>query len=449
MKFINKSILSILSISALLLLFSCGHEHSENDGHDHGGESSVRHTEDDGHGHNHEGEGSDGHSQDDGHGHNHEGEVSSGHSQDDGHGHAGEGEHQEGEIHLTKEQIKTMNIQFGDFANIKINDFIAATGTLGLPPNALTSVSAKASGFIKNSKKYVEGSYVRKGVIMAYLENPEFIQHQQEYLETAAELTFLKQELARQKALVESNAGVERNMQKLQAEVNMKTATLKGIGKQLAFLSINVSDLTPDNIVDRIAIVSPMAGYITSIKMHDGMYVTPELELMEIVNENHLHLELDVFENDIAQIKEDQAISYTVPALGNAIYKGEVHVIGKEFNIENKTVRIHGHLEKERPRFIKDLFIEAKIWLTDQTVHALPEKSVIKDGASSYIYVADNQKGGEEIKFEKVMVVPGGTDQGFTAVKLIGDIPEGMKIVTEGAFFVYAQSKAGELKHEH
>jgi cobalt-zinc-cadmium efflux system membrane fusion protein len=391
---------------ALLLLFSCGGGHTEGDGHNHGNETEAG-------------------------------------------GHAGEEEHAEGEIHLTPEQIKTMNIQFGGFSQIKINDFVSATGTLGLPPNALTSVSAKASGFIKDSKKYVEGMYVKKGVVMAYLENPEFIQHQREYLETAAELTYLRQELERQQTLVDANAGVKKNLQKLQSEVGVKTASLKGIGKQLTYLGINVSGLTPDNIVERIAIVAPMTGYITSIKMHDGMYVAPELELMEIVNEDHLHLELDVFEKDIAQVKEGQRISYTVPALGNTVYEGEVNIIGKEFNTGNKTVRIHGHLEKVRPKFIKDLFVEAKIWLTDQTVQAVPEKAVIKDGASSYVYVANDQQGGDEVKFEKVMVVPGVTDKGFTSIKLIDPIPAGMKIVTEGAFFVYAQSKAGELEHEH
>ena len=391
---------------ALLLLFSCGGGHAEGDGHNHGNETEAG-------------------------------------------GHTGEEEHAEGEIHLTPEQIKTMNIQFGGVSQIKINDFVSATGTLGLPPNALTSVSAKASGFIKDSKKYVEGMYVKKGVVMAYLENPEFIQHQREYLETAAELTYLRQELERQQTLVDANAGVKKNLQKLQSEVGVKTASLKGIGKQLTYLGINVSGLTPDNIVERIAIVAPMTGYITSIKMHDGMYVAPELELMEIVNEDHLHLELDVFEKDIAQVKEGQRISYTVPALGNTVYEGEVNIIGKEFNTGNKTVRIHGHLEKVRPKFIKDLFVEAKIWLTDQTVQAVPEKAVIKDGASSYVYVANDQQGGDEVKFEKVMVVPGVTDKGFTSIKLIDPIPAGMKIVTEGAFFVYAQSKAGELEHEH
>ena len=358
-------------------------------------------------------------------------------------------EHREGEIHLTKDQIKTVGISFGDLMSIKINDYVSATGTLGLPPNAFSSVSAKAGGFIKNSKKYVEGSFVKKGDIMAYLENPDFIRQQQEYLEIAAQLEYLRQELERQKKLLQADAGVLKSVQKLEAEVKMKTATAKGIAKQLAYLGIHTKNISPDNIVERIPLTAPMTGYITSIRMHNGMYVTPEIVLMDILSEKHLHLELDVFEKDIAKIKEEQKITYTVPSIGNKIYKGEVHIIGKEFNSENKTVRIHGHLEKERPKFIKDLFVEAKIWLNDQTVPALPENAIIREGSSSFIFVANPQTNDDEIVFNKIMVVPGATDNGYTAIKLIDTIPPGWKVVTDGAYFVYAQSKAGELEHEH
>ena len=423
MKIIYKLIIPILILSTITLLSSCGRSHAEDDGHNH---NTGQHSEDDGDNHSSEKEQ---------------------HNEDNGHGH--EEEHEEGKIHLTKEQIETMSIKFGDFSNVKINDFIKATGTLDLPPNAYSSVSAKANGFIKSTKKYVEGSYIKKGVIMGHLENPEFIQQQQAYLEVQAELTFLHQELKRQTRLVNANAGIAKKQQKLQSDVNVKTATIKGIGKQLAYFGINTSNLSPDNITERIALISPMAGYITSINMHNGMYVTPQQELMEIVDEKHLHLELDIFEKDISIIKEGQKISYTVTAMGNQIYDGEVHIIGKEFNTENKTVRIHGHLEKKRPKFIKDLFVEAKIWLNDQTVQALPEKAIIKDGASSYIYVANDQTDENEIKFKGIRVVQGKTDNGFTSVKLIDAIPDKMKIVTEGAYYVFAQSKAGELSHEH
>ena len=161
---------------------------------------------------------------------------------------------------------------------------------------------------------------------------------------------------------------------------------------------------------------------------------------MDIISSQHLHLELDVFEKDIANIKKGQKISYTIPALGENMYQGEVSVIGKEFNSQAKTVLIHGHLEGTKPKFLKDLFINAKIWLNDNTTDALPEKAIIKDGENAFIYVATNEKDAKEIEFQEIAIIPGATDNGFTAVKLIDAIPEDMQIVTKGAYYVYALS---------
>ena len=183
--------------------------------------------------------------------------------------------------------------------------------------------------------------------------------------------------------------------------------------------------------------------------MHNGKYISPETQLMEIVQDDHLHLELDVFEKDIAAIKEGQKISYSIPALGNNIYDGDVHIIGKEFNKQNKTVRIHGHLLNKKPRFIKDLFVDAKIWLNNETVSALPENAIITEGALSYIYVTKEKQSKKEVEFDKILINVGATNNGFTAIKLTEKIPKNHKVVIEGSYFVYAQSKSGEMKHEH
>ncbi|MEZ5024632.1 MAG: efflux RND transporter periplasmic adaptor subunit [Chitinophagales bacterium] len=352
-------------------------------------------------------------------------------------------------MHLTKEQIKTIGLEFGDVSELKVNDFIKATGTLGLPPNAYSSVTAKAAGIINGHKKFIEGNYIKKGEIIAHIENPEFIIKQQEYLETKAQLNLKKLDLDRQTALIDANAGVSKNLQNVETEVEILEAKSMSLSKQLSYLGISTNDLSPNSITQQIAITAPMSGYISSINIHNGMYAQPMVSLMEIISESHLHLELDVFERNIGDVKVGQKISYIVPALGNAKYDGEVSIIGKEFDPKSKTVRIHGHLEGVKPTFIKDLFINAKIWLNDITANAIPEASVIKDGSDSFIYVAKDEKELEEIAFTKVMVIPGATNNGFTAIKLLSEIPDGMKIVTKGAYYVYAQSKAGELEHEH
>ncbi len=363
--------------------------------------------------------------------------------------HSEEGEHHEEEgLHLTKEQIETIGLEFGEFSNIKVNDFVKTTGTLGLPPNAYASVSAKSEGIIKGVKKFVEGNYIKKGALIAHIENPNFIIKQQEYLEAKAQLKLKKLDLVRQQSLVNSNAGVARNLQSTQAEVAILEAKSVGLSKQLSYLGISTKRLTPNSISQQIALLAPMSGYISNINLHNGMYAQPTVSLMEIISEDHLHLELDVFEKDIANIKIGQKISYAVPALGNTIYDGEVTVIGKEFETKNKTIRIHGHLEGKKPLFLKDLFINAKIWLNNKTAIAIPENAIIKDGKNSFVYVAKVTKDANETEFNRIRVISGVTNNEFTAVKVLDEIPEGMKIVIKGAYYVYAQSQAGELEHE-
>ncbi len=356
--------------------------------------------------------------------------------------------HEEG-LHLTSEQIKAIGLEFGTVADMKVNDYVKATGTLGLPPSAYASVTPKAAGIVSGNRKFVEGNAIQKGAIIAYIENPDFIIKQQEYLEAKAQLAFKKLELKRQQKLVQAQAGVTKNLENAQAEVNILEAKTMGLGKQLAYLGISTAALTPETIRQKIPIYSPMTGYITSINLHNGMYANPMNPLMEIVSDGHLHLELDVFEKDIAKIKIGQKISYVIPALGSTVYDGEVSIIGKEFNMDSKTIRVHGHLDGQKPKFFKDLFINAQIWLNDVTESAIPESAIVKDGASLFVYAAHPDAAQEEVEFEKLRVIAGTTINGFTSVKLLDPIPEGMKIVTKGAYYVYAQSKAGELEHEH
>lgn len=410
-----KYILVICVFTVSSIFTSCGDKHKESDGHNHD-KTSELHTEDDGHDH-------------------------SSNSEDEEH-------HEEG-LHLTKKQIETIGLEFGEFSSIKVNDYIKTTGTLGLPPNAYASVSAKSEGIINGTKKFVEGNYIKKGQIIAYVENPDFIVKQQEYLESKAQLKLKKLDLVRQQSLVDANAGVSKNLQNTEAEVAILEAKSVGLSKQLAYLGISSINLTPNTISQRIVILAPMSGYISNINIHNGMYAQPTVSLMEIISSEHIHLELDVFEKDIVNIKIGQKISYTVPALGNNVYNGEISVIGKEFNTKTKTIRVHGHLEGEKPLFLKDLFINAKIWLNDSTRTAISEKAIIKDGDNSFIYVAEKENEAEETEFTTIRVIPGATNNGFTSIKILEEIPNGMQIVTKGAYYVYAQSKAGVLEHDH
>jgi len=57
-------------------------------------------------------------------------------------------------------------------------------------------------------------------------------------------------------------------------------------------------------MVSETTIYAPIDGSITKVNVSKGMYVSPSDEIMEIINTDHIHLELSVFEKDIMKIRK-------------------------------------------------------------------------------------------------------------------------------------------------
>ncbi len=353
--------------------------------------------------------------------------------------------------HLKPAQIAAIGLETGAFTRLKIAGYFTTNGTIDLPPQSIAAVNAPEIGFVKEVRNYVVGSYVKKGAVLATLEHPLYIQKQQEYLEAIAQLTWLEQELHRQKTLSEANVNALKAYQKAQADFNVMSARKKGLEQYLKYLGIDVERLQQGEISQTIFIKSPLTGYLMEVNANRGMLVQPETKLYAIVNNEHVHLELKVFEKDIAKIEEGQKITFTIPSLGEQQFSAEVHKVGKSFDPENKSVLAHCHITSRHPKFLRGLYAEAKIWLDEHTVNALPEDAVIREGSLEYIFVRENEaeNGEGEIAFKKIQVRTGKKDGKFVEVKPIDSLLADAVIVTEGAYYLMAEMKKGEVEHGH
>ncbi|MFQ5448449.1 MAG: efflux RND transporter periplasmic adaptor subunit, partial [Saprospiraceae bacterium] len=404
MKFRN--LLMIIMVAGFAFFaFACGNTdaHTENDGHHHSGES----------------------------------------AKNGGHAGEGEGESSATEVHLTREQITAIGLKTGAFTPRKMAGYFSASGTIELPPQSIASVNAPEVGFVKEVRNYVVGSPVKKGAVLATLEHPLYIQKQQEYLETISELTWLQQELERQKTLSEANANALKAFQKAQSDVKVMTARKKGLEQYLKYLGIDAGLLQNGEIRQTISLTAPLSGYLTEVNIHKGLLVKPETKLYAIVNNDHVHLELHVFEKDIGLIEEGQKVSFKIPSFGRQQFEAEVHQVGRAFDADNKTIRVHCHLIGEQPKFMRGLYAEAKIWQDEQTVNALPEDAVIRADGSEYIFIQVSEEGDGEVAFRPVAVRTGEKDGDFLEVIPVGELPAQAKIVTQGAYYLMAEMKKG------
>lgn len=376
-------------------------------------------------------------------------------------GHA-EGGHSENVVELSDIQIAAAELKYGTFDSLNISGFIRSNGHLDLPPKNIAAVSAPMAGFVKQAN-FLVGDYVKKGSILVILEHPDYIKLQKEYLELLSSLDYLKAEWHRQKIL--DSARVTARKQFQQAEANYESALVRSqaLEKQLAYLGFSPDQVAQGNISTTISIRAPLSGYITQLNVHNGEFVKSEQELYELVDNEHMHIELNVFEQDIYKVKVGQPIRFTVPSVGSDSYPGEVFLVGKSFDRESKSVRVHGHIKGDHSEFIRGLFVEANIYTGDQLARVLPEEAVVQDEGNSFIFARAEESHDDEgedhaeteeahehgISFHRIQVVTGVKDQGFVEITQISDLHEDATIVTEGAYFLLSEMKKGEGGHHH
>ncbi|MEY8020197.1 efflux RND transporter periplasmic adaptor subunit [Muriicola sp. SD30] len=339
-------------------------------------------------------------------------------------------------ITVSKEQFEASEMALG---LIEIKPFPAlkqATGMIEVPPQNKAVVSALMGGYIKETPLLI-GDKVKKGQVLLTLENPEFITLQQNYLETKQQLGFLKAEFERQKQLVEEKITSQKNFLKAESDYKGKLALYNGLRQKLIMLNIPIAQVEAGNIRSVLNIYAPISGSVTKMLVSKGMYVSPADEILEITDNDHIHLELQVFEKDIMSLKIGQNIVFTIPEASNENFGAEVYLIGTHIE-ENRTVRVHAHLKDEKDnRFLTGMFVEAQIETSETQKHALPTEALAEIDNSVYALklISEDQN---KYVFEQLRVKSEHRHQGYSAVELTEVKDKDATYLVKGAFSLFA-----------
>lgn len=360
-----------------------------------------------------------------------------------------EHEESEDEVVLTNTQIEKIALQFGKLEQKSLNSTLKVNGILELPPQNEADVSALAAGKIL-SIKVRPGEYVKRGAPLAVLQNPEFIEWQQAYLEAKGELLFVEKEYIRQKDLVAQEIAPQKQFEKISSERAVLQAKLQGLSARLKVLSLPVPEHADDQLITTSTLRSPMEGYVRDIKVNTGVYVEPPQALFEIVDNRHLHIDFLMFEKDLASVQVGQIINFNLQSNPKHLMQAKVFSIGKAINQKDRSISIHAEIQDETSGLIPGMYVEGRIILENETVTALPEEAITMDNGLHYIFVKEDVHGAE-VHFKKVPVVLGISDFGYVEIKSMENIAAQAEIALKGAYFLMAQSKKGEAEegHEH
>ena len=347
-------------------------------------------------------------------------------------------------IHVTKAQFDSANMEVGRLTDKPFAQTVKTTGIIDVPPQSKAVISAFSGGYVKNTPLLI-GDKVSKGQRLVTLENPEFITMQQSYLETAEQLSYLKSEYERQKTMLEENITSQKSFLKAESDYKTAMARTTSLKKNLQMLNINPDAVLAGNIVSQVSIFNPIAGYVTGVFVNTGSYVSPSDKIMEIINTDHIHLELKVFEKDLIHIKKDQEILFKVPEASQEYYKGDVHLVGTSIDPNSRVALVHGHIDHDNDaHFSTGMFVEAEIVTGASTALALPEEAVIELEGVYFVLLLESEND-EEYEFHPLEVKVKQTYNGFTSFET--QLPLDGTYLTKGGFVLMQVEGAGGHSH--
>ncbi len=291
-------------------------------------------------------------------------------------------------VALNEVQRKNLNVSVGKPTTRELRRILRVRGRVEAPPQNLVFVHAPLGGYVRETK-LLSGMSFRKGEVIATLEDPQYVQIQEEYLVTKLQLSAAEAELARQKALNETKAGSDKNLLQASTEQQTQRIRLRALGEKLRILQIDPDKLTEENISKNIQLRAPFSGFVSKVNINVGKYVTPTEVLFELVNPDDVHLTLKVFEKDLPFLAVGQRLSAHTNAQPEQIHGGEILLISRDFYPDG-TVDVHCHFDKYDPRLQQGIFMNVDIELKHSSAIALPASALVQEGENWFVFASED-----------------------------------------------------------
>lgn len=330
-------------------------------------------------------------------------------------------------ITLTGKQVLSLGIKSSAFTKSFMGMSIFANGMIDVPPQNKSFISVPFGGYIRDIK-VLDGMRVSKGEVLLVVEHPEIIQLQQDYLEVQGNMEYLKAEMDRQKALLDKEAGSAKNYQLAKSNWQVAQAKLSGLSVKLEMANVNVAALKNGTIQREQKIKSPFSGVVTKVNTNVGSFADPKDNLLEVIDLQHAHAELIVYEKYLKSLKLNQLVNLNFVDSEEKT-TAKVFLIGREIGAD-RTVKVHCHFDKLPKEIVPGSYLKAEINADEMEHIVVPTDAIVNFGGKDMVYVTSDNRHFIPVEIE-VLSVQGDN----TAIQAINEMDFiNRKFVSKGAY---------------
>mgnify|MGYP000847099201 FL=1 len=215
-------------------------------------------------------------------------------------------------------------------------------------------------------------------------------------------------------------------------------AKQKGLQTKLQLQGINASGISTANFTNRIRVTAPISGFVHHINLTMGKFADANTILFDIVDNRFLHLDLTLFEKDIAKVKVGDKIMFTDANDISHVHPATIFALNKSFEDNQQAIIAHAKIEERTETLLPGMYVEARIQIDNYKANALPNDAVVSNGDEHYIYIETKKN-----HYQQIAVKTGVSDMGFIEILPLEEIAANAKVVTKGAYYLLSQLTKG------
>ncbi len=342
-----------------------------------------------------------------------------------------------GSVAQAHPRVETALVEFGSGAHD-----LTLVGKVAYGEDRYSRISSPLQGRVLEVRAHL-GDRVQAGSVLLVLDSQEIAQAYSEYVKEDSDLQFATRARELAKDLYESKALALKDLKQAENELIKARAEFRRAKERLLSLRVPAQELDKpldrQKITSRFEMKSPLTGIVVERNVTPGqsiggdsgqvVFTVADLDMLQVV--------ADVYERDLALVKEGQSAKVSVEAYPNVNFPATVASIGDVVDPTSRTIKLRAWVNNKDHRLKPEMFARLHIQVGESMpLLIIPREAVLEVDGKQFVYVVE---GADRYVKREVKVSTISPDQ----VRVLEGLTSGQRIVTKGVVLIQGQEVKG------
>lgn len=311
---------------------------------------------------------------------------------------------------------------------------LAANGTITYDANRVSVVSSRVDARVVAVRADL-GQSVAAGSTLAVLESAEVGQIRGDLERARANVDIARRNYDREKRLFEEQISPQKEMLDAEAAYRTAEADLRSASAKLSAIG---ADRAGTGQGATFGLVAAVSGTVVERNCSPGQSVGPTSNLFTVADLRNVWITVDIYEGDLAHIKQGATAHVTPTAFPNEQFTGRVTYAGGVVDTSSRTFKVRVEVANTALRLRPGMFAQVKVQATgvdsSNGLPVVPEIAVQELDGRHVVFVAQSSTG--RFMVRPVVV---GSRAGAGSIVITSGLSAGERIVARGAFQLKAE----------